>query len=74
MAFLYNQRDGTFTSLLSGSNSQRAWSGELLDLDRRRVLGWALAHAMLSACWDLESGMDWEIWIVIARALQAVHL
>jgi streptomycin 6-kinase len=27
-----------------------------LGYNRKRILGWAAAHAALSACWDLEAG------------------
>jgi streptomycin 6-kinase len=27
-----------------------------LGYNRKRILGWAAAHAALSACWDLEDG------------------
>jgi streptomycin 6-kinase len=37
---------------------------EQLDLDRKRVLGWAIAQAVLSACWDVEDDVgsaDYDI-------------
>ena len=33
---------------------------ERLGWERRRIIQWALAHAVLSAWWDVEDGMDWE--------------
>ncbi|HSM56083.1 MAG TPA: aminoglycoside phosphotransferase family protein [Candidatus Sulfomarinibacteraceae bacterium] len=44
--------------------------GDLLTLDRRRILRWALAQAVLSAWWSFEdSGRGWEPHLAVARAL-----
>ena len=41
-----------------------------LDLDRGRLLGWALAQAVLSAGWTVEDGgSDWQPAIVVAETL-----
>jgi len=33
---------------------------ERLGWEREKIIQWALAHAVLSAWWDIEDGMDWE--------------
>lgn len=44
--------------------------GDILDLDRRRILRWGLAQAVLSAWWSFEdSGKGWEAHLAVARAL-----
>jgi streptomycin 6-kinase len=43
---------------------------ERLELDRQRVLGYGLAQAVLSACWDVEGGMPgWEATTRVAEVL-----
>lgn len=41
-----------------------------LGLDRSRIVGWGIVHAVLSACWDIEDHQGrWEASIAIAAAL-----
>ncbi|SRR5690606_1801270 len=43
---------------------------QILELDRRRLIGWAVAQAVLSAWWSYEeSGSGWEVAMTIAQAL-----
>lgn len=43
---------------------------ERLGFDRQRVVGWGIAQAVLSACWDLEDhGVGWERALGYAEAL-----
>ena len=43
---------------------------ERLELDRQRVVGYGLAQAVLSACWDVEDGVPgWERTIRVAEVL-----
>jgi streptomycin 6-kinase len=45
-----------------------------LELDRKRILGWGIAQAVLSAWWDYEDhGHGWEPWIVIAQTLATIE-
>lgn len=39
---------------------------ERLGWQRERILHWTLAHAVLSAWWDYEDGMDWEYALACA--------
>jgi streptomycin 6-kinase len=46
---------------------------ERLDLDRRRVLGWAAAYAVLSTWWDYEDhGATWQRSLTVAEDLAAL--
>jgi streptomycin 6-kinase len=46
---------------------------QILSLDRRRLLGWSLAQAVLSACWSLEENQDgWQNAIAVAQALAEI--
>jgi streptomycin 6-kinase len=46
---------------------------EELGLDRERLLGWGLAHAVLSAWWSVEDhGHGWEEAITCAELLAAL--
>lgn len=48
---------------------------EALELDRRRVLGWATAQAVLSAWWDYEEGapnLGLSRWIGVAEVLASL--
>jgi streptomycin 6-kinase len=41
-----------------------------LGVDEDRVLGWAIAHAVLSAWWEVEDGLDgWDHWLAAAEVL-----
>lgn len=40
---------------------------ERLGWERERIIQWALAHAVLSAWWDVEDGMDWEYSLNCAK-------
>jgi streptomycin 6-kinase len=43
---------------------------EELGFERERILGWGLAHAVLSACWSIEDhGQGWEPAIRVAEIL-----
>lgn len=43
---------------------------ELLEFDRRRIVRWGIAQAVLSACWTLEhSDTGWQPAIAVAEAL-----
>jgi streptomycin 6-kinase len=33
---------------------------ERLNLERENLIKWATAHAVLSACWDIQDNMDWN--------------
>jgi streptomycin 6-kinase len=47
---------------------------EELELDRERLLGWGLAHAVLSAWWSVEDhGHGWEEAIICAELLAALQ-
>ncbi len=47
---------------------------EELELDRERLLGWGLAHAVLSAWWSVEDhGHGWEEAITCAELLAALQ-
>ncbi len=46
---------------------------QILSLDRRRLLGWSLAQAVLSACWSLEENQDgWQNAIAVAQTLAEI--
>ena len=46
---------------------------EELELDRERLRGWGLAHAVLSAWWTVEDhGQGWEEAITCAELLAAM--
>ncbi len=47
---------------------------EALGLDRARVHGWGLAHAVLSACWSIEDGQDWRYAIGCAELLTVIKV
>ncbi len=39
-----------------------------LGLDRKRILGWALAQSVLAAWWSYEDGeREWELWLACAE-------
>lgn len=40
---------------------------ERLGWARERIIQWSLAHAVLSAWWDIEDGMDWEYPLECAK-------
>jgi streptomycin 6-kinase len=41
-----------------------------LDYEHRRLREWAIAHAVMSACWSLEDhGRDWEGVLLTAQML-----
>jgi streptomycin 6-kinase len=43
---------------------------DLLGLDRQRIIGWGIAQAVLSACWDIEDSQGgWEHAIGVAEML-----
>ncbi|HEX7022033.1 MAG TPA: aminoglycoside phosphotransferase family protein [Trueperaceae bacterium] len=47
--------------------------GEVLQMDRGRILGWALAFSVLSGWWNLEShGAGWEPQIAVAGHLSDI--
>jgi streptomycin 6-kinase len=46
-----------------------ALSGRL-GIDRQTVRDWGLVRAVLSACWSLEEGQDWEPAMQCAAALK----
>jgi streptomycin 6-kinase len=39
---------------------------------RERILQWTLAHAVLSAWWDYEDGMDWEYSLTCAKIISKI--
>jgi streptomycin 6-kinase len=47
---------------------------ETLGFDRQRLIGWGIAQAVLSACWDLEDSLlgGWQAWIGVADILAAL--
>ena len=64
------------TGLLNTSHPDRALErridllAEALDLDRSRVHGWAISHAVLAAYWGWEdSGRVWEEALAFAELL-----
>ncbi len=40
------------------TNDRLDWFSESLEIDRYRLWQWAMAHSILSDCWNLESGDD----------------
>lgn len=47
---------------------------EELGFDRRRLIGWGFAQAVLSAIWSVEDhGTSDEGWLVVAEGLQSVE-
>ncbi len=40
---------------------------ERLGLEREKLIRWSLAHSILSAWWDFESGLDWEYSLNCAK-------
>ena len=42
---------------------------ELLGFERQAIADWGVAHAVLSACWSLEEGRDWQIAMQCAADL-----
>ncbi len=47
---------------------------EILGFERERILGWALAQAVLSAWWDFEdTGHGWETGIAFAEIFAAIE-
>ena len=71
-AFLYNpQPDFPWRSDLGKVLARRvALLCERLGLDRQRVLGYGVAQAVLSACWDIEGNVPrWEGMIRVAEEL-----
>lgn len=45
---------------------------ERLGWQRERILHWTLAHAVLSAWWDYEDGMDWEYALACAGVIAGI--
>jgi streptomycin 6-kinase len=45
---------------------------ERLGWRRERILQWTLAHAILSAWWDYEDGMDWEYALTCAKIVSKI--
>jgi streptomycin 6-kinase len=45
---------------------------ERLSWERERILQWTLAHAVLSAWWDYEDGMDWEYSLACAGVFAGI--
>jgi streptomycin 6-kinase len=45
---------------------------ERLGWRRERILQWTLAHAVLSAWWDYEDGMDWEYALACAKIISKI--
>jgi streptomycin 6-kinase len=46
---------------------------ERLGMNRRRVLGWAAAHAALTACWDIEDGESIALQLAVLPHLLAAY-
>lgn len=45
---------------------------ERLGWERERIIQWSLAHAVLSAWWDIEDGMDWEYSLECAKVFTEI--
>ncbi len=46
---------------------------DALGFDRQRLIGWALAQAVLAAWWDYEDhGHGWDLWLSCAEALAEI--
>jgi streptomycin 6-kinase len=45
---------------------------ERLGWERERIIQWSLAHAILSAWWDVEDGMDWEYSLECAKVFTEI--
>ena len=43
---------------------------DLLGFDRQRIIGWGIAQAVLSACWSVTDGGDWQPAMAVAEALE----
>ncbi len=46
---------------------------ERLGFERRRLLDWGIAFAVLSAWWNLEGGEDWQVAMQCAEILTAIE-
>jgi len=46
---------------------------ERLDWERENLIRWSLAHSVLSAWWDFESGLDWEYSMNCARVFAEIR-
>jgi streptomycin 6-kinase len=45
---------------------------ERLSWEREEIINWATAHAVLSAWWDFQDGMDWEYSINCAKIFSGI--
>jgi streptomycin 6-kinase len=45
---------------------------ERLGWEREKLIHWSLAHSVLSAWWDFESGMDWEYSLNCAKVFSEI--
>jgi streptomycin 6-kinase len=57
-------------ALLARAGRRAAIIAEVAGLDRRRVLGWGYAGAVIAACWAIEDGLNPGVWLTAEAAMR----
>jgi streptomycin 6-kinase len=57
-------------ALLARAARRAAILAEVAGLDRRRVVAWGYAGAVIAACWASEDGTDQAPWLAAEAALR----
>ncbi|MBS0656599.1 MAG: aminoglycoside/hydroxyurea antibiotic resistance kinase [Verrucomicrobia bacterium] len=67
--FLLNPRHKTAEEIGRLTKRRIAILSERLGVEKRRIREWAIAHAVLSACWGLEDNMTYEYAMAFAAII-----